>query len=83
MSQREFLLVLAHAHGCHACLSRLLADPAAITRGRSLSQAERDLLGQLKSNDFMTSELLSKATGVTVLQLEEYRDHPVARLRHL
>ncbi len=83
MSQRELLLVLAHAHGCHACLSRLLADPAAITRGRSLSQAEKDVLSQLKSEDFMTPELLSKAAGVTASQLEEYRDHPVTRLRHL
>lgn len=83
MSQREVLIVLAHAHGCAACRDRLLNDPASVLRGRALSETERETLTNLKSDDFLTPDLLSRAAGVTPGQLEEYRDHPVARLRHL
>jgi hypothetical protein len=82
VSQRELLLVLAHAHGCTLCRDRLLTEPASVFRGRSLNDAEKEALTRLKSTDFITPELLSRATGITMSQLEEYRDHPVARLRH-
>jgi hypothetical protein len=64
------------------CRSRLLAEPESVFRGRWLSAAERDVLARLKADDFLTPELLARAAGVTLSQLEEYRDHPVVRLRH-
>ena len=82
MSQRELLLVLAHAHCCSACRERLLADPPSVLRSRSLSDAEKDALTRLKAEDFITPETLTRATGCTRNQLEEYQNHPVTRLRH-
>ena len=82
MSQREPLLVLAHAHGCSACRKRLLADPMSVTRSRALSEGEKELLTRLKTEDFITPDTLSRATGVTLNQLAEYQNHPVTRLRH-
>ena len=83
MSQREMLLVLAHAHGCTACRDRLLRDPAATLRGRSLSDAEKGTITRLKFEDFITPDLLARAAGTTMAELDEYRDQPVVRLRHL
>ena len=82
MSQRELLLVLAHAHGCSACRNRLLADPMSVTRSRALSEGEKERLIRLKTEDFITPDTLARATGVTMSQLEEYQNHPVTRLRH-
>lgn len=82
MSQREFLFVVAHAHNCAACRDRLLADPPAVTLGRSLSPHEKEALARLTFDDFLTPERLVRAAGVTVNDLDQYRDHPVARLRH-
>ena len=83
MSQREMLLVLAHAHGCTACRERLLRDPAAALRGHALSEAEKDVLARLSFDDFITPDLLARAAGTTLTELDAYRDQPVARLRHL
>jgi hypothetical protein len=60
----------------------LLTDPAAVFRGRWLSDGEKDALTRLKFEDFLAPEKLAQAAGITVNQLDEYRDHPVARLRH-
>ncbi len=82
MSQREVLIVLAHALGCTACRQRLLDQPNSVLRGRALSAEEKEGLARLKAGDFVTTELLARAAGVRVDDLVEYRDHPVARLRH-
>jgi hypothetical protein len=82
MSQREVMIVVAHAYGCSMCRDRLLADPDSIFRGRSLTPQEKEQLAQLKSGDFVTAELLARATGSTAEEINTYRDHPVARLRH-
>ena len=81
MSQREMLLVLAQR------TSALPAEPPAErprgpSRGRSLSDAEKDTLAGLKFEDFLTPELLARAAGCTVTEPDEYRDEPVVRFRH-
>lgn len=83
MSQRELLLVLAHAQLCGACRERLLAAPQVVLTGRLLSEGEREIIGRLQSADFFTPERLAKASGVEAAELNEYADHPVVRLRHL
>lgn len=83
MSQREFMIVLAHAHVCGACRARLLADPAATTSGRPLTPAEKQALGNLKFEDFITPDTLARAAGIAVADLDAHRDEPVVRLRHL
>jgi hypothetical protein len=82
MSQREVMIVVAHAYGCSMCRDRLIESPATVFTGRSLTPQEKDVLSQLKSGDFITAELLARAIGSTVDELNTYRDHPVARLRH-
>jgi len=83
MSQRELLIMLTHAQLCDSCRRRLLADPAAVSVGRVLSDAEKGTLARLTADDFLTPALLARAVGATAAEIEEYRDHPVARLRHL
>ncbi len=83
MSQREFMIVLAHAHVCSACRSRLLDNPSAVLASRSLTPAEQETLGRLKFEDFITPDLLAHAAGSSVAELDQYRDQPVVRLRHL
>jgi hypothetical protein len=82
MSQREVLIVSAHALSCSACRERLLTDSAAVFIGRALSAGEKEQLAGLKPGDFVTPELLARALGVKVDDVNTYRDHPVARLRH-
>jgi hypothetical protein len=76
MSQREFMIVLAHMGNCGMCRSRLLNDPAAVFTGRSLTESEREILSGLKFEDFLTPDSLARAAHVM-------RDEPVVRLRHL
>jgi hypothetical protein len=82
MSQREVLIVLAHAMSCSTCRERLLEKPDSVFLGRALSGDEKQGLSRLKSGDFVTAELLARAAGVQSDELQAYRDHPVARLRH-
>jgi hypothetical protein len=82
MSQKEFLIVLAHATSCSACRSRLLAEPDTIFRSRSLTEGEKETLSHLKDSDFTTNELLARASGVRTDDLRAYADHAVVRLRH-
>ena len=83
MSQREFMIVVAHAHVCSACRGRLLSDPPAALANRSLTPAEREVLSRLQFEDFITPDTLAHATGTSVAELDAYRDQPVVRLRHL
>jgi hypothetical protein len=83
MSQREFMIVLAHAHICTACRSRLLGNPSGILANRSLTPAEQETLGRLTFEDFITPDLLAHAAGSSAAELDAYRDQPVVRLRHL
>lgn len=83
MSQREFMIVVAHAHVCSACRSRLLSDPPAVLVHHALAPAEREVLGRLQFEDFITPDTLAHATGTSVAELDAYRDQPVVRLRHL
>ncbi len=82
MSQKEFLIVLAHAMSCSACRSRLLAEPATIFRGRSLTDDEKETLRHLSDEDFTTTELLARGSGARTDDLRAYADHAVVRLRH-
>ncbi len=82
MSAKEVLIVLAHAQLCEHCRERLLSDAAAVCRGRAITDEERALLAELKNADFAVTERLATASGFSVSALTEYRDHPVARLRH-
>ena len=82
MSHREVMLVLAHAISCTPCRERLLDQPNTIFMGRSLQADEKEALAKLTSKDFVTPELLARAIGVPVDELNTFRDHPVARLRH-
>lgn len=83
MSQRELLLVLAHAQLCGACRERLLAAPQAVLTGRLLSEGERESIARLQAADFFTPERLARVSGVSAAELNEYANHPVVRLRHL
>ena len=82
MSQKEYLIVLAHALSCVPCRSRLLAEPASILRGRSLTDDEKESLSNLSDKDFATTELLARGAGARVDDLRAYADHAVVRLRH-
>ncbi len=82
MSSREVMIVLAHAQTCEPCRERLLKDPLAVLRGRALSDEEKATLSGLAAEDFGSAEQLAQAVGCTLADLFEYRDHPVARLRH-
>ncbi len=82
MSQKEYLIVLAHAMSCTACRGRLLAEPAAIFRGRSLTDDEKESQSNLSDKDFTTTELLARGSGARVDDLRAYADHAVVRLRH-
>lgn len=83
MSQREFMIVLAHTHVCTACRGLLLARGAAALTSRPLTNEERESLAALKFDDFLTPEALSRAAGISMSDLDTYRDEAVVRLRHL
>ncbi|PKO23096.1 MAG: hypothetical protein CVU38_05865 [Chloroflexi bacterium HGW-Chloroflexi-1] len=82
MSQREVLIMLAHAQWCAACRGRLVADPDAVFIGRALSAAEKEILTRLTEEDFTTPGTLARALEITVSEIQSYNEHPVARLRH-
>jgi hypothetical protein len=82
MSAREAMIILAHAQMCERCRDRLLSDPNSIFRGRALTDDEKARLSELKLADFGTAERLAQASGYDLVELNQYYDHPVARLRH-
>jgi hypothetical protein len=82
MSAREALIILAHAQMCERCRERLLDDPDSIFRGRAVTDDEKARLSGLASVDFATSERLAEASGYDIGELNQYREHPVVRLRH-
>jgi hypothetical protein len=82
MSTREALIILAHAQLCERCRERLLNDPNAVFRGRAVTDEEKARLSELTSADFVTAERLASAAGYDLGELNQYYDHPVARLRH-
>jgi hypothetical protein len=77
------LLVLAHAQLCTACRERLLASPKTVFAGRMLTDTEKEALLRLTETDFFASERLAATAGTSVAEINEYSNHPVARLRHL
>lgn len=83
MSQREFMIVLAHSANCGMCRAKLLNDAAALLASRSLTEEERTVLSELKYEDFLTPDSLSRAARVGRDELERYGGEPVVRLRHL
>jgi hypothetical protein len=82
MSAREAMIILAHAQMCERCRDRLLSDPSSIFRGRALTDEEKARLSELKLADFGAAERLAQASGYDLGELNQYHDHPVARLRH-
>jgi hypothetical protein len=83
MSQREYLIVLAHSANCGMCRAKLLNDPAALLGSRSLTEEERATLAELKFEHFLTPETLARAAKIDRDELERYGVEPVVRLRHL
>lgn len=83
MSQREFMIVLAHSYNCGMCRAKLLASPSAMLANHSLGESEREILAGLKFEDFITSDSLTRATRVTRAELDAFSGEPVVRLRHL
>lgn len=83
MSQREFMIVLAHLANCGMCRAKLLNDATALLATRSLTEEERTVLSGLKYEDFLTPETLARAAKVGRDELERYGGEPVVRLRHL
>jgi hypothetical protein len=83
MSQREFMIVLAHSANCGMCRAKLLDDSAGLLASRSLSEEERTTLAELKFEHFLTPDALSRAAKVGRDELERYSSEPVVRLRHL
>jgi hypothetical protein len=67
---------------CKRCREHLLHDPNAVFRGRAMTDEEKASLSELTSADFVTAERLSEASGYDIGELNQYHDHPVARLRH-
>lgn len=82
MSQREVLIVLAHALSCSVCRGRLLETPQTVLRGHALTDAEKETLSKLTGKDFVSADLLAGSTGTTKADLQTYADHAVVRLRH-
>jgi hypothetical protein len=82
VSTREVLIILAHAQMCERCREYLLADPASVFRGRAVTDEEKALLSGLTRADFSSTERLADASDHNVSELNQYLDHPVARLRH-
>jgi hypothetical protein len=82
MSQRELLIVIAHAHQCDACRSRLIGKPERVLTGRALTEEELAVLRKLTLDDFLTPSRLASAAGVSSGELASYQDHPIVRLRH-
>jgi hypothetical protein len=83
MSQREFMIVLAHSENCGMCRAKLLANPAAVLSNRSLNEDEKEVLSGLKFEDFITTESLARAARIARAELDRYAGEPVVRLRHL
>jgi hypothetical protein len=83
MSRRAYMIIVAHTHACTACRNRLLNDPAATLAGYSLSDGEKAILSELKSENYLTPDTLTRATGISNAELEAYRDEGVVRLRHI
>lgn len=83
MSRREFMIVLAHGHNCGMCRAKLLENAATVLASRSLSEAEKETLASLKSEDFITPDGLARAAHVERADLEIFAGEPVVRLRHL
>jgi hypothetical protein len=83
MSQREFMIVLAHTLACSVCRGRLLDNPASLLSSRSLTSAEKETLQGLKYENYLTPDTLSRAAGIPTSDLEAYQDEGVVRLRHL
>lgn len=83
MSQREFMIVLAHTGNCGMCRARLLDNATAIFSSRSLTDVEKEILSGLKFEDFLTPDSLSRAARVARTDLERFSGEPVVRLRHL
>ncbi len=82
MSQREVLILLAHARQCEPCRRRFLSAPASVLAGRALTAQEKGALSELSPDMFIDAVRLAAATGCSAHEIEEYRDHPVVRLRH-
>lgn len=83
MSRRSYMIVIAHTHACTLCRTRLLDDPESALAGHSLTEDERAILSDLKPEDYLTPDSLTRATGITGAELEAYRDEGVVRLRHI
>ena len=83
MSQREFMIVLAHSLNCGMCRARLLSDPAALLASRALTEEEKATVAGLKFEQFLTPETLARAVKVDRDELDRYAGEPVVRLRHL
>jgi carbonic anhydrase len=83
MSQREFMIVLAHSENCGMCRAKLLSDSSTLLASRSLTEQERNVLAELKFEDFLTPDALARAAKVGRDELERYSSEPVVRLRHL
>jgi hypothetical protein len=83
MSQREFMIVLAHTGNCGMCRARMLGDAHSVFSGRSLTEGEKEILSGLKSEDFITPDILARAAHVAREDLERFSGEPVVRLRHL
>ena len=67
MSRREFMIVLAHSHNCGMCRAKLLANASDILASRSLSESERETLGGLQFEDFITPDGLARAARVVLV----------------
>ncbi len=82
MSQRELLIILAHALGCPKCRSRLLEEPQLALRGHALTEDEKQRLGKLTNEDFLTPQSLARSSGTAAADLQAFGDYGVVRLRH-
>ena len=82
MSQREVLIMLAHARWCATCRAKLLTEPLPLFVGRALSDDEKTLLANLKADAFASPARLVQQTGFSLDELDTYAAHPVVRLRH-
>jgi hypothetical protein len=77
------MIIIAHTHACTLCRSRLLNDPEATLAGHSLTNDEKTILSELKTENYLTPDTLTRATGITGPELEAYQDEGVVRLRHI
>lgn len=80
---RDYLIVVGHLWIGDECRDAFLQNPRSTLIGFKLSEDERERLLQLTNDSFLSHQILSDATGISLAELDEAITHPRSRMRHL